>query len=121
MAVYLKEAKAVIEQDLRSVTDAVREILDRVRREGRSAVRYYSKKFDNWHTPDFRITDEAIENARKTLSAQEREDIDFCQEQIRNFARKQREAVVDFESETLPGVHLGQKIIPVGSCGSYIR
>jgi sulfopropanediol 3-dehydrogenase len=120
MAVYLKKAKERVEQDLKSVTDAVREILERVRREGAAAVRYYSKKFDHWDPPQFRVSGEEIENARKSLSVREREDIDFCQEQIRNFALKQREVIVGFESETLPGVHLGQKIIPVATSGSYI-
>lgn len=120
MAVYLKKAKERVEQDLKSVTDAVREIIERVRREGAAAVRYYSKKFDHWDPPQFRVSEEEIENAARSLSIREREDIDFCQEQIRNFALKQREVIVDFESETLPGVHLGQRIIPVGTSGSYI-
>jgi sulfopropanediol 3-dehydrogenase len=120
MASYLKKAKERPEQDLRAVSDTVREILERVRLEGEAAVRYFSKKFDNWDPPTFRVSEEEREKARKSLTTQEREDIDFCQAQIRNFAEKQREAIVDFEVETLPGIHLGQKIIPVEASGSYI-
>jgi sulfopropanediol 3-dehydrogenase len=120
MALYLKKAKERVEQDLKSVTDAVREIIERVRSEGEPAVRYYSKKFDRWDPVRFGVSGEEIEHAKKSLSVREREDIDFCQEQIRNFALKQREVIVGFETETLPGVHLGQKIIPVASSGSYI-
>ena len=120
MASYLKKAKERPEQDSRAVSATVREILERVRLEGEAAVRYFSKKFDNWDPPTFRVSEEEREKARKSLTTQELEDIDFCQEQIRNFAEKQREAIVDFEVETLPGIHLGQKIIPVEASGSYI-
>ena len=120
MAVYLKKAKERPEQDMRSVAELVREVLERVRREGEGAVRDYSKKFDHWDPPSFRVSEADIEKAIKTLSPLEREDIDFCQAQIRNFAQKQREAISGFEAETLPGIHLGQKIIPVSASGSYI-
>ena len=120
MASYLKKAKERPEQDLRAVSDTVREILERVRLEGEAAVRYFSKKFDNWDPPTFLVSEEEREKARKSLTTQELEDIDFCQAQIRNFAEKQREVIVDFEVETLPGIHLGQKIIPVEASGSYI-
>jgi len=119
MAIYLKEAKERPEQDIQAVSDTVSEVLDRVRREGEAAVRFYSKKFDNWDPPNFRISRDEIERAGKSLSALEREDIDFCQAQIRNFAQKQREVIIGFEAETLPGIHLGQKIIPVQASGSY--
>lgn len=120
MVTYLKKAKERPEQDMQAVSDTVREILERVRREGEEAVRYYSKKFDNWDPPSFRVSKEEVDKARKSLSTLKKEDIDFCQEQIRNFAEKQREVIVDFEAETLPGIHLGQKIIPVDASGSYI-
>lgn len=120
MATYLKKAKERPEQDTLAVSDAVRDILDRVRREGASAVRFYSKKFDNWDPSRFRVSEDDVGEARKTLSQQQKDDIDFCQTQIRNFAEKQREAIIDFEVESLPGIHLGQKIIPVQASGSYI-
>jgi sulfopropanediol 3-dehydrogenase len=119
MTIYLKEATERPEQDIQAVSDTVREVLDKVRREGEAAVRYYSRKFDNWDPPSFRISQDEIDKATKSLSALQREDIDFCQTQIRNFAEKQREVIVGFETETLPGIHLGQKIIPVQASGSY--
>ncbi len=120
MAIYLKSAKERPEQDMRVVSDTVREILVRVRREGEAAVRYYSKKFDNWDPPSFRVSEEEVKRIHERLSTREKEDIDFCQAQIRKFAEKQREAIVDLEVENLPGIHLGQKVIPVEASGSYI-
>ncbi len=120
MAHYLKKAQERPEQDLRAVSDLVKEVLDRVRQEGEAAVRYYSKKFDGWDPPKFRVSKAEIEKAVKSLSPLEREDIDFCQAQIRTFAKKQRQVIRSFEAETLPGIHLGQKIIPVAASGSYI-
>ncbi len=120
MASYLKKSEARPVQDLREVREVVTEILDRVCSEGEEAVRYYSRKFDDWDPPSFRVTEKDIEEAREKLPPIERQDIDFCQEQIRNFAKKQRETIIDFEIETLPGVHLGQRIIPIAASGSYV-
>jgi len=120
MAQYLKKAQERPEQDLRAVADLVGGVLDRVRREGEAAVRFYSKKFDQWDPPSFRVSEAEVEKAVWGLSPLEKEDIDFCQAQIRNFAEKQREVILNFEVETLPGIHLGQKIIPVAASGSYI-
>ena len=120
MAHYLKKAQKRPEQDLQAVSDLVREVLDRVRREGEAAVRFYSKKFDRWDPPSFRLSKAEVEKAVQTLSPLEKEDIDFCQAQIRSFAEKQCEVIRSFEVETLPGIHLGQKIIPVAASGSYI-
>jgi len=120
MAEYLKKAVERPEEDITAVQDAVREILDRVRREGEAAVRYYSEKFDGWSPKTFRISQEQIQEAKRSLPRTEIEDIDFCQAQIRKFAQEQMKRLVDFEVETLPGVHLGQKVIPVASSGSYV-
>lgn len=120
MAEYLKKAKEKPEEDIRVVQDTVREILERVRKEREVAVRYYSEKFDNWTPKSFKVSRDEMADAKKKLPATEVEDIDFCQSQIRNFATEQMKRLVDFEVETFPGVHLGQKIIPVASSGSYI-
>jgi len=120
MITYLKRAEEKRKHDMHIVADTVREILERVRNEGEAAVRYYSKKYDNWNPPSFRVSKDEIDRARQSLSQAERDDVDFCQAQIRNFAQKQREAISDFEVETIPGIHLGQKIIPVETSGSYI-
>ena len=120
MAEYLKNAKGKPEEDIRAVQDTVREILERVRKEGEAAVRYYSEKFDNWAPKSFKVSRDEMIDAKKKLPVTEVEDIDFCQSQIRNFATEQMKRLVDFEVETFPGVHLGQKIIPVASSGSYV-
>jgi sulfopropanediol 3-dehydrogenase len=120
VAEYLKTAKGKPEEDIRAVQDTVREILERVRKEGEAAVRYYSEKFDNWAPKSFKVSRDEMIDAKKKLPVTEVEDIDFCQSQIRNFATEQMKRLVDFEVETFPGVHLGQKIIPVASSGSYV-
>jgi sulfopropanediol 3-dehydrogenase len=120
MALYLKQAKERPREDLTTVRDTVREIIEQVRQKGEEAVRFYSEKFDDWSPASFKITGDEIASAKKHLPAGMREDIDFCQAQIRNFAHEQMKRLVDFEVETLPGVHLGQKIIPVNSSGSYV-
>ncbi len=120
MAFYLKQAKERPREDLTTVRDTVREIIEQVRQKGEEAVRFYSKKFDDWSPAGFKITGDEIASAKKQLPAGMREDIDFCQAQIRNFAHEQMTRLVDFEVETLPGVHLGQRIIPVKSSGSYV-
>ena len=117
---YLKQAKERHREDLATVRDTVREIIEQVRHKGEEAVRFYSEKFDDWSPASFKITKDEIASAKKQLPAGMREDIDFCQAQIRNFAGEQMKRLVDFEVETLPGVHLGQRIIPVSSSGSYV-
>jgi len=120
MAEYLKTAIEKPQEDISQVQSVVREILQRVKKEGEAAVRYYSEKFDSWSPKSFKVSEDEIASARKRLPPREIADIDFCQAQIRNFATEQMKRLVDFEVETLPGVHLGQKIIPVRSSGSYI-
>jgi sulfopropanediol 3-dehydrogenase len=120
MAEYLKRAFERTKEDLTSVRETVREILERVKEEGEAAVRYYSGKYDNWSPKSFKVSEEEVLSAKKQLPSTELEDIDFCQAQIRNFAAEQMKRLEDFEVETLAGVHLGQKIIPVSSSGSYI-
>ena len=120
MVEYLKKAIEKPEEDISEVRDTVYQILRKVKSEGEEAVRYYSEKFDNWSPKSFRVSADEIQKAKKNLPSSMVEDIDFCQAQIRNFAHEQMNRLLDFEVETLPGVHLGQKIIPVGSSGSYI-
>jgi sulfopropanediol 3-dehydrogenase len=120
MAEYLKKAVEKPEEDISAVQAAVSEILEKVKQEGIEAVRYYSEKFDDWSPKNFRVSEDEIRSVKNKLPAKEVEDIDFCQAQIRNFAAEQMKRLVDFEVETLSGVHLGQKIIPASSSGSYI-
>jgi sulfopropanediol 3-dehydrogenase len=120
MATYLKEAKPKPKEDLTAVRDTVREIIERVRNDGESGVRYYSNKFDNWSPDSFKLSEQEIADAKKQLSQSMVEDIEFCQAQIRNFARAQMDSLSEIEVESIPGVYLGQKIIPIQSSGSYV-
>jgi len=120
MAVYLKAAQERPAEDLSRVRNTVREIIDRVKQDGEAAIRYYSEKFDQWSPDTFRVPEDDIRSARQKLPVSMVEDIDYCQAQIRNFAEEQMKRLVDFEVETLPGVWLGQKVIPVASSGSYV-
>jgi len=102
------------------VRGTVAEILQDVMQRGDSAVRRYSRKFDSWDPPQFRLAQSDILRCMEALPHQVLEDIQFAQSQIRNFAQRQRESLHDLEVETLPGVVLGHKNIPVGSVGCYI-
>ena len=117
---YLKEAKPSPKEDLSEVRETVRDILESVKNEGVAAVRRYSKNFDNWAPDSFKITRDEMAAAESKLPTTMVEDIDYCQAQIKNFAEEQMKRLVDFEVETLPGVFLGQKVIPVASSGSYV-
>lgn len=122
MIQYLKIAKPVAAQaEIASqVRDVVADIIANVGRRGDAAVREYSRQFDQWDPVSFRLTDEEIAACVASLSAQEIGDITFAQEQVRRFAQVQKAALVDVEVETLPGVILGHKNIPVNSVGCYI-
>jgi sulfopropanediol 3-dehydrogenase len=119
MATYLKRAQKERGTDLDAIRDTVQEILEDVRREGEDAVRKHSKRLDGWDPPSFGLEEAAIAEAERELPDSLKDDIRFTIEQVRNFARLQREHVTDFEVETRPGVRLGQKTIPVASVGSY--
>jgi sulfopropanediol 3-dehydrogenase len=98
----------------------VEELLADIGRRGDAAVRECSEKFDTWTPASFRLTREQVDACYRELPKQAIEDIRFAQEQVRNFARIQREALRDVEVETLPGVVLGHKNIPVSSVGCYV-
>ena len=102
------------------VRSTVEGILKNIEVRGDEAVREYSKKFDNWDPADFRLSHAAIEAAVKQLSPRELEDIKFAQVQVRNFAQLQRDSMQDIEVETLPGVILGHKHIPMNAVGCYV-
>jgi sulfopropanediol 3-dehydrogenase len=87
---------------------------------GDAAVREYSVKFDGWDRADYRLTDAEIKACLDQLTGQDLEDIRFAQAQVRNFAEHQKSALQDIEIETLPGVVLGHRNIPVNSVGCYV-
>jgi sulfopropanediol 3-dehydrogenase len=120
---YLKTPVATVSDAIASrdeVAATVRDVIADIRENGDSAVRAYSEKFDNWSPESFRLSPQQIDEIVATVPEQVIRDIEFVQAQVRNFATKQRESVVDFEVETLPGVRLGQKNIPIQAVGAYV-
>jgi sulfopropanediol 3-dehydrogenase len=112
-------AEAVASQDL-AVRQVVESILVDLQRRGDAAVREYSEKYDRWSPQSFRISSQDISACYSELSDQVLEDIRFAQAQVRHFAQVQRAALQDVEVETLPGVILGHKNIPIESVGCYV-
>jgi sulfopropanediol 3-dehydrogenase len=102
------------------VREMVEGILAQVERHKGAAIRDLSKKFDDWEPKDFRLTSSEIERAISHVAKRDIEDIKFAQAQVRNFAQKQRESMHDLEVETLPGVVLGHRHIPVNAIGCYV-
>lgn len=114
-----KDAAALAAADAK-VRSTVESILADIGARGDDAVREYSRKFDQWDPASFTLSQADIEAAVKKLSPREVEDIRFAQKQIRNFAQIQRDSMKDVEVETMPGVVLGHKHIPVNAVGCYI-
>ena len=102
------------------VQQVVTGISEGIRLRGDVAVRELSVKFDNWDPRDFKLCDEQIQEVIKSVNHQTIEDLKFAQTQIRNFAQYQKDALKDIEVETLPGVILGHKNIPVNNVGCYV-
>ena len=117
---YLKKASPNVTVFSQEIKDTVSRIISDVEREGVAAVRRYSEKFDAWNPPSFRVTQREIEQIIAGVDEGTRGPIDFSISQVKKFAKAQRDTLIDFEIETLPGVTLGQKQIPVGAVGSYI-
>ncbi|MDE2694009.1 MAG: histidinol dehydrogenase [Paracoccaceae bacterium] len=122
MITYLKNGKSLAEKenDDQKTKETVEKILKQIEIGGDKAVRALSNKFDNYNPISFRLTEEQIDTLIKTLSERELQDIKFAQKQVRNFAEIQRASMTDVEVETLPGVILGHKNIPVQSVGCYV-
>src|SRR6476469_3038076 len=102
------------------VRETVEGILAQVEDKKDAAIRALSKQFDNWEPADFRLTPAEIEKAISQVSKRDLEDIKFAQAQVRNVAQKQRDTMKDLEVETLPGVVLGHRHIPVNAIGCYV-
>ena len=122
MAKWIKEGKSeneIIEADAK-VRSTVENILSDVGKRGDEAVRELSKKFDNYEPENFILTDNEIEKAISKVSTRDIDDIKFAQAQVRNFATKQLDCIKDLEVETLPGVILGHKNIPMNAVGCYV-
>ncbi|MEC3948334.1 histidinol dehydrogenase [Sphingobium sp. HWE2-09] len=122
MAHYLKrgasaEAKATADRKVRDIVEAA---LADIETRGDDAVRDMSIRFDGWDRDDYRLSQAEIDACVDSLTPQERKDIEFAQTQVRHFAQIQRASMQDVEVETLPGVILGHKNLPVNAAGCYV-
>ncbi len=122
MTTYLKRGKSADEvaEDDAKVRQTVEGILGDIEKRGDAAVRELAQKFDGTARDDARLSADEIAEAVAKVSADDIADIEFAQTQIRNFAQKQKECLQDLEVETLPGVILGHKNVPVNSVGCYV-
>lgn len=122
MAVFFKQGKAKeeIAQNDAKVSEIVRSTIKEIETNGDHAVRELSQKFDKWNPEQFRLTKEQIQEIIRQIPEQTIQDIQFAQSNVRRFAEEQRKSMKDIEVETLPGVILGHKNIPVNSVGCYI-
>ncbi len=119
---FLKEGISQEEKDDADakVRETVENILDDIKARGDAALKDYSEKFDNWRPDNFQVSRAEIDICYDQVTEQNIEDIEFAQAQVRGFAEIQKAALIDVEQETLPGVILGHKNIPVNSVGCYV-
>ncbi|HYI52369.1 MAG TPA: histidinol dehydrogenase, partial [Microlunatus sp.] len=114
------QTKSFADSAQEEVGQRVRQIIGDIRTRGAAAVAEYSQTFDRWSPDSFRLDAEQIAAIMATLPQQVIDDIVFVQTQVRRFAQAQRDSLTDVEIETLPGVRLGHRHVPVGSAGAYI-
>lgn len=122
VAKYLKrglaaEAKANTDRKVRDIVEAA---LADIEARGDVAVREMSNRFDGWDRDDYRLSQSEIDACVDSLTAQERKDIEFAQAQVYNFAKIQRDSMKDVEVETMPGVVLGHRHLPIQNAGCYV-
>src|SRR6266849_5229279 len=122
MARHLKTGRTPEQStaDAKTVRDDVTTIIEDVESRGETALREISEKFDKWNPPTFRLSEAEVEDCMSQLSRRNIDDIKFAQAQVHNFAQAQRSSIKDVEVETLPGVVLGHKNMPVDSVGCYV-
>lgn len=122
MAIRIKEGMTAeqLQSEQQRVTDTVQAMIRKVEAEGDAAVREYSKTLDRWEPASFRLSAAQLEEIVASVPEGTKNDIRFAQEQVRRFALVQKDAIRDVEVETIPGVVLGHKNIPVNSVGCYI-
>jgi sulfopropanediol 3-dehydrogenase len=122
MAIWLKRGRNAEEkaEANRQVRQTVETILLDIEQRGDAAVRELSERFDGWAPASFRLGDAEIAAAKASLSDQDLEDIAFAQTQVRNFAQIQKDSMREVAVETLPGVTLGHKHVPISAVGCYV-
>jgi len=102
------------------IADTVAAVIADVRANGDDAVRRWSEKFDGWTPASFQLTPDEVGAIVGALPETVLDDLRYVQRQVRGFAKAQRDSITDFEVETLPGVFLGQRNIPVAASGAYV-
>ncbi len=119
---YLKRGKPEADraEDDAQTASVVADTLKNIEQNGDKAVHELAVKFDNYDRESYRLTDDEIQNIIAKVSERDMADLVFAQEQVKNFAQAQRDSMLDIEVETLPGVILGHKNIPVQSVGCYV-
>lgn len=117
---YVKQAPPKLPEDSAKVEATVQEMLARIRDEGDSAVKAYAEKLDKWTDKPFRISRDEINETASRLPETFKEDFALCLSNVREFAKRQKDSISEFETEISPGVVLGQKLIPISRAGCYI-
>ncbi|MDT7032523.1 histidinol dehydrogenase [Enterobacter hormaechei] len=117
---WIKRPQGQDAQADRSLTEKVSAIIERVKAEGDTALRAFSQQFDHVVPAQFEVSEQEIAEALEGMDAQTRHDSEFAINQVRRFARAQLATMLPLEVETLPGVHLGHRIIPVQTVGCYV-
>ncbi len=117
---WIKRPQGQDAQADRSLTDTVSAIIERVKAEGDEALKAFSQQFDKVVPAQFEVTAHEIETALSEMDLQTRRDSEFAIQQVRRFAEAQLATMQPLEVETLPGVHLGHRIIPVQTVGCYV-
>lgn len=122
MPFHIKQTSAAAGQIASSppvdVPNIVSSVIQEIRQRGDEAVRFYSEKFDKWSPESFKLTEEQIQSSIAKVPEQTIADIKTVQQNVKTFAVAQRDSLKDFELEIRPGVHLGQKNIPVNAVGA---
>ena len=117
---FIKAPEPVAESDARAIEGTVREVLVDVRQRGDAALRHYSRIFDREDIDELEVSNAEREKAVASLDRQTREDTEFAISQVRNFAQAQMATLLPLDVETLPGIHLGHRIIPIKNVGAYV-
>ncbi|MBW1773759.1 MAG: histidinol dehydrogenase, partial [Deltaproteobacteria bacterium] len=118
-AKFLKKAKPVLEEDVKTLRQSVEDILERVRKEGDEALAFYSKTFDKFEGA-IRVSEEEAGSAKDELPEDIIKGLDFAIERVTAFAEAQMAQLSEFEQEMIPGVHMGHRLVPVDSCAAYV-
>jgi len=117
---YIKRAKQDVNADTGAIESTVKDIIDKVRNGGDAALRDYSRAFDQVDVDCFEVSMQEREETVRNLDPQTRKDSEFAIEQVTRFARAQLDTILPLDIETLPGLHLGHRVIPIERIGAYV-